>query len=265
VLWVNDVTYGPLIARTGWPSLYDVTDDWLLAAAPARELARLRRLEARTLSAADEVVVCSPSLAGTRGASRPVTLIPNGVDVEHFTRRQARPADLPPSPVAVYVGTLHDERVDVDLIVELAGARPELHIALVGPDALSARSRTRLLDCPGVALLGPRAHVLVPGYLQHADVIVVPHLVTPFTDSLDPIKAYECLAVERPTVATDVAGFKGHGEDGMLAVPRGDFVACVARALDDRPGPGRRWPSSAGEHDWAARCAAMEDTLLRLG
>jgi len=263
VLWINDVTYGPLIARTGWPSLYDVTDDWLLASAPPRELARLRRLEALTLWAADEVVVCSPALAGTRGAKRRVTLIPNGVDVEHFTRRQAPPADLPRSPVAVYVGTLHDERIDVDLVVELACVRPELQIAMVGPDALSARSRNRLLACPTVTLLGPRAYVSVPGYLQHADVIIVPHLVTPFTGSLDPIKSYECLAVGRPTVATEVAGFRDHG-DAVVAVPRGDFVNCVARRLDDRPGPARQPLASAGDHDWEARCAAFEETLLRL-
>ena len=50
VLWINDVTYAPLIERTGWPSLYDVTDDWLLAPLPQRERERLRRLDALALS-----------------------------------------------------------------------------------------------------------------------------------------------------------------------------------------------------------------------
>ncbi len=40
-------------------------------------------------------------------------------------------------------------------------------------------------------LLGARPSADVPAYLQHADVLVVPHIVTPFTDSLDPIKLYE--------------------------------------------------------------------------
>ena len=67
VLWINDVTYAPLIEQTGWPSLYDVTDDWLLAPSPPRELERLRRLDALALAHADEVVVCSPALAKSRG------------------------------------------------------------------------------------------------------------------------------------------------------------------------------------------------------
>ena len=44
--------------------------------------------------------------------------------------------------------------------------------------------------------------------------MIVPHLVNPFTESLDPIKAYECLAAGRPTVATPVAGFRDLGAPG---------------------------------------------------
>ena len=37
VLWINDSTYAPLAGATGWPTVYDVTDDWLLTrAAPGR-------------------------------------------------------------------------------------------------------------------------------------------------------------------------------------------------------------------------------------
>ena len=71
--------------------LYDVTDDWRLAPLTPRELERLRRLDALARAHADEVVVCSPALARSRGTRRPVTLVPNGVDVEHFRRRPRTP------------------------------------------------------------------------------------------------------------------------------------------------------------------------------
>jgi len=101
-----------------------------------------------------------------------------------------------------------------------------------------------------VSLLGPRAYADVPAYLQHADVIVVPHHVTPFTDSLDPIKAYECAAVGRPTVATRIAGFNG------LGVAREEFVAAVGR--------GGRVPAPLDEGaTWEARAAAFEAALER--
>lgn len=257
VLWINDVSYAPLAVAAGWPSLYDVTDDWLLEPVPARELARRRRLDHLLLEVAEEVVVCSPALAASRGASRPVRLIPNGVDVAHFRAVRPRPADLPPAPVAVYVGTLHDERLDVELVAELARGVPALTVALIGPDALSPASRQRL-DTAGVHRLGSRPYHDVPAYLQHADVIVVPHWVTPFTESLDPIKAYECLALGRPTVATPVAGFRGL--DGPVrAVAADRFVATVTEQLTEVvPEP---QPGGSAVVDWAARVVQFERVL----
>ena len=149
VLWINDVTYAPLIAQTGWPSVYDVTDDWLLAPFGPRELERLRTTRRDRPRRRDEVVVCSPALAETRGAGRDVALIPNGVDVEHFRRPRPRPADLPSPPAAVYVGSLHEARLDVELLEELARSLETLQVVLVGPDSLddelaaSARSPCR--------------------------------------------------------------------------------------------------------------------------
>jgi teichuronic acid biosynthesis glycosyltransferase TuaH len=253
-LWVNDSTYAPLARQ--WKTLYDVTDDWLLTRASVRELARRRRLEEEMLRLAREVVVCSPTLVESRGRSRRVSLVPNGVDVDHFRLPRPRPADLPPSPTAVYVGTLHDERIDVPLVEDLARSG-DATVVLVGPDALSIAS-TRVLRLAGVRLLGPRPYADVPAYFQHADVVVVPHLVTPFTESLDPIKAYEGLAVGTPTVATPVAGFRGL-TGAVEVVPRDAFCSAVARALDRQRVAG---PVLEGI-DWEARVAAFESLLLR--
>jgi teichuronic acid biosynthesis glycosyltransferase TuaH len=258
LLWVNDLTYALLVEATGWPSLYDVTDDWLLESVSRREVARRRRLDRLLLEVAEEVVVCSPALAASRGATRPVKLIPNGVDVAHFTALRPRPADLPPAPVAVYVGTLHEERIDLDLVVALAGELRHVAVVLVGPDALASASRSRLRDA-NVHLLGPRPYQDVPAYLQHADVVIVPHRVTPFTESLDPIKAYECLAVGRPVVATEVAGFRDLGAP-VHAVPHDRFAAEVAVSLQS--------PAPAGDGalpaiDWDDRVDAFEEALAR--
>ena len=257
VLWINDVTYAPLIERTRWPSLYDITDDWLLAPLTQQELARLRHLEALALSHADEVVVCSSALAESRGKVRRVSLVPNGVDVEHFRHPQPRPKDLPPGPTAVYVGSLHDARLDVELVGELADALPQLNVVLVGPDTLGDESHRLLGRRPNVHLLGARPYENVPAYLQHADVLIVPHRISPFTESLDPIKAYECQAVGTPTLATPVAGFRDHPTAFRLA-ERGEFVARVAESMSSRSG------TQCGEEPigWSQRAEVFETALL---
>jgi glycosyltransferase involved in cell wall biosynthesis len=256
-LWLNDVTYAPLIRTTGWPAVYDVTDDWLLAPSSAREVARLRKLDELALAQSQEVVVCSRALATSRGRDRAVTLIPNGV-AEHLRRARSRPSDLPPAPTAVYVGTLHEARLDVELVVELARALRTLSLVLVGPDALGAPARRMLGAEPNVHLLGARPYADVPAYLQHADVVLVPHRVTPFTESLDPIKAYECLALLTPTVATPVAGFRELADDVTIAAAE-SFVAAV-RATLSAPPSGR---AAQVLPSWADRARMFELVLAR--
>jgi glycosyltransferase involved in cell wall biosynthesis len=258
ILWVNDITYAPLMGSTGWPSLYDITDDWLLAPFDRREVDRLRDLDAFAMENADEVVVCSQALVDSRGARRTVSLIPNAVDVAHFQRPRERPKDLPERPVAVYVGSLHDARIDVDLVAEVARANPQVAVVLVGPDSLDERSRTILTAENNVLLLGPRPYEEVPAYLQHSDVVIIPHRVSPFTESLDPIKLYECLAVGKPTVATRVAGFRDHG-GCIKSVEREIFAARVADVLSSPPKPVRNVEPSG----WVERAADFERVMLR--
>ena len=253
LLWLNDVTYAPLISTTGWPTVYDVTDDWLLAPFPKRELERLTALDALAMRRSVEVAVCSPSLERHRGRHRPVTLVSNGVDADHFRTPQAHPADLPGPPTAVYVGTLHESRLDVALLVRLGVQRPELNVVLVGPVALGPESLSALARVPNITLLGMRPYDRVPGYMQHADVLIVPHVVTPFTDSLDPIKAYEYMVAGKPVVATPVAGFRE--QSNRFAIAAGEaFVDAVAKAVGS-VGKAGTVPS------WEERAGAFESVL----
>jgi hypothetical protein len=146
---------------------------------------------------------------------------------------------MPSAPTAVYVGSLHDARLDVGLVAEVADGLPHLNVVLVGPDSLSEASRRRSLVPPACRC------------------VVVPHQVSAFTESLDPIKAYECLAVGRPTVATPVAGFREH-EKYFSVVARDNFIERVRDALASETST-----CSGLEHvSWAERAEAF-DQLLR--
>ncbi len=103
----------------------------------------------------------------------------------------------------------------------------------------------------------------IPAYLQHADVVIVPHLVNPFTESLDPIKAYECLAAGRPTVTTPVAGFRHLGPPVVVA-EEGRFVAATLSALSGASPPGTPpGPAQADVPSWHERAVAMASVMDR--
>ena len=150
VLWVNDPGGAELSRLTGWRTLYDMTDDWLAAQRPEAELARVAAQEAYLIAHAIQVVACSPELQRRKSAQRPagpepIQLVRNAVDSDAYRLPRARPADLPDGRTAVYVGTLHADRLDVDVCVSVAerlGASGSL--VLVGPDALPCDVGRRL-------------------------------------------------------------------------------------------------------------------------
>lgn len=231
LLWINDPSGARVLETTGWPAIYDITDDWLEAERTDAEHARLVHDEGVLMRRCAEVIVCSTGLVATKGPLRPVVLVPNAVDAAFYRTPQPRPGDLPPGPVALYLGTVHTDRIDLDLCVATAEAlRGRGTLVFVGPALLAAGDVARL-ETAGALLLGPRHRDAVPGYLQHADVLVVPHVVNAFTDSLDPIKRYEYAAVGRPVVSTPVAGF-ADADDPRVTSAAGDaFVDAVRRSL----------------------------------
>ena len=263
LLWINDPGAVALAERSGWPVLYDITDDWLSADRPDAERRRIAGNEARLFKHAREVVVCSNELVRRKStATRTVALIPNAVDVAAYRRPAPRPIDLPDGPVALYLGTVHPDRIDVGLCETTARALGSSGtLALVGPNLLAHDQAERLTEA-GARLLGPRPRDAVIGYLQHAEVLVVPHVVTEFTDSLDPIKLYEYQAVGRPVVSTPVAGFRD-ADDARITIASGDeFAAAVAAAVP----AASRFPAGAdgAVADWSERVAAMAVVLRRL-
>lgn len=262
-LWVNDPSGAEVLERSGWPALYDITDDWLVAHRDAATHGRQVRQEDELMRRCIEVVVCSTGLSRTKSQRRPVTLLQNAVDAEAVRIPRARPRDLPDGPVAVYVGTLHSDRLDVDLCAATGAAlRGAGTLVLVGPNALTHDEDTRLAQ-GSVIRLGAKDARDVPAYLQHADVLVVPHIVDDFTDSLDPIKLYEYRAVGRVVVCTPVSGFRDATSERTRVVDAADFPAAVRDAIPALDA----FPTGADPDvpTWATRVEQMRSVLDRVG
>ena len=129
----------------------------------------------------------------------------------------------------------------------------------VGPSSLTAEGEHRPCAA-GAVLLGPPPFHEVPAYLQHADLLVVPHAATPFVESLDPIKAREFLAVGRRVVATPVAGFRDLDPPITTAGPD-RFVEVVLSVLDEAPAPPGPGPLGHEPVTWDVQAGAFLDVL----
>jgi glycosyltransferase involved in cell wall biosynthesis len=182
-------------------------------------------------------------------------VVKNAVDVASI--RRARPLNLGGNgPHVGYVGTLHDERLDVAQVLKTAEELPIGRVHLVGPDSLSAVSRDRLLSNPRITLHGSVPASEVPSWLTAFDVLISPHVVSQFTLSLDAIKAYEYLATDRPVVATPTSGFQNLAVPGLF-VKTDDFADAVRLAAERRESFQRDVP------DWDDRAVQFAAALTR--
>jgi teichuronic acid biosynthesis glycosyltransferase TuaH len=229
-LWVNDPTTGAYLLGHA-RATYDVTDDWRTFHLTPRERRRMVAAE-DVLARRARTVVCSEELR-RRWQERydvDAVIVNNAVDVAGI--RRASPVDLgAEGPHVGYIGTLHDARLDVTLVLQTADAMPASHLHLVGPDSLSEASRHSLSSRPNITLHGKIPASDVPSWLVAFDVLICPHVVTPFTLSLDAIKAYEYLATSRPVVATPTSGFQVLEAPGLTVTADG-FVGAVRRAAE---------------------------------
>ncbi|MEV7618641.1 glycosyltransferase [Microbacterium sp. NPDC089321] len=261
ILWVNDPASATVARLSGWTSLYDMTDDWLEANRPDSERARVAEGEAWLMRNAGAVMACSPELIRRKSDQRDhIALVRNAVDLTRYRMPAERPRDLPAGRVALYAGTLHRDRLDVDLCVLTARSLgDEGTLVLVGPNALPASDSTSLLAA-GVVLLGAKSRDEIPAYLQHADALVVPHVVTAFTESLDPLKLYEYRAVGRPVVSTPVAGFRD--DPSSIVGTSEHFAEAVATAVrTSRPFPAG---ADGTADDWSDRVHQVARVLQGL-
>ena len=269
VLWLNPHSAVHMAGQMGESQvIYDITDDWTtLTQSPALTKLTIAQ-DAALCRRADAVIVCSERLYDMKqGLTERLHLISNGVNADHYTSvldgtgPLLSPANDWARPVLGYTGTIHPDRVDVPLVEALAKRFPAGTIALVGPNMLGGEDRQRLEACGNVALTGPVSYVAVPEIMRAFDVCITPHRVSPFTESLNPIKLWEYLAAGKPIVATNVAGFRDYPQLVRLASGADAFAEAVKAALAEDPSAGEARRSEARRHSWNSRLDKIVEVM----
>ena len=257
ILWLNPHSSVHMPGLMGERCVvYDITDDWGLVPSLTPSERKLTIEQDRALtSRADLVVVCSEALERSRREqAREILLVPNGVDVTHYAAVGSPTADRPwPGPVFGYTGTLHTDRTDVRIIIDLARAFPRGSVVLVGPDHWKPRDRELLALEKNVFMPGAVPYSKIPGIMSQFDVCIVPHVETTFTESLNPIKLWEYLAGGKPIVSTNIAGFRDYPHLCRIASSSDAFIAACRVALEEGTALRDARIAEASLHTWEAR------------
>lgn len=130
-----------------------------------------------------------------------------GVDVAHYAQAQSAATKLPDDiahlqgPIAGYIGVI-DERIDYDLIGDLAAANDTMQIIMVGP--VVKVDADKLPDHANIHWLGQRDYQALPAYLKAFDICLMPFALNEATEYINPTKTLEYMAAGKPVVSTAV-------------------------------------------------------------
>ena len=280
VLWLNPHDAVHMVGRMGETRvIYDITDDWTQFTHFTDRKALLDRTiaeDALLCRKADAVIVCSKSLYESRKAlARDIHLIPNGVDAAHYRCVLDDHAPFPeacrswPRPVFGYTGSIHGDRVDVKLIEAMTVAMKAQNmpgtLVLIGPVMLPADQRQRLEATGRVIFTGPMAYRDLPQYMRAFDVCIVPHCMTAFVESLNPIKLWEYLAAGKPIVSTDVAGFRDYPHFVRTARTADEFLTQCQAAVAEGTEKSELRRAEAGKHSWRSRVDEIVAVMVGSG
>jgi glycosyltransferase involved in cell wall biosynthesis len=271
ILWFNnhrDHRFTNLIPHSR--VIYDITDDWLTAKQSDLDRQRTTAADQWLCQNADAVIVCSEHLQTIKKPLTPagrLHLIPNGVDAAHYASVTDPSLPIAPpiaaleKPVLGYTGTLHTDRLDIPLLEQLAARLAKGTIALVGPSSLEPAAAARLHACPRIKMLPAVPYQKIPEVMRGFDICITPHVVSPFTESLNPLKLFEYLAAGKPIISTPVAGFRDHPTLVHLATTPDQFLEKIPQALTEPASQKSARRAEAQKHSWDSRVDRIESLL----
>ncbi len=188
-----------LPARIKASLIYDCMDNALAFPHEGVRAARLEAMERALIARADVVFASSERLRSVLqsryGPLKTYYLLRNAFNGELL------PESGPPQHSAKvykigYCGTIA-QWCDWGLLVKLVDALPSVEVHLIGAHDLGAS----VIPHTRIIWHGPVEHSKLPAIMGEFDCLILPFVVTPLIESVDPVKLYEYINFGKPIVA----------------------------------------------------------------
>lgn len=214
------------------------------------------KLEPELIAKSDVCVANSTYLANYCKQYNPRSYyVGQGCELEDFTAAigMERPADMLSikGPIIGYIGVLQTFRLDIDILIYIAKARPHWQIVLVGPEDENFKV-SELHSMSNVYFLGPKQVNEVPAYINAFDVCINPQRVSEVTNGNYPRKVDEYLVMGKPVVATVTDAMSSFVAHVYLGSTKEEYVVLIEKALkNDSIELQAERRKFASQHTWA--------------
>lgn len=249
--------------------VYDNMDELSLFRGASRELLDF---EAALFEQADLVFTGGMSLyEAKRRRHRSVHAFPSSIEFDHFVKARTmkgEPADQAgiPGPRLGFFGVI-DERMDVQLLDQVAALRPDWHFVMIGPVVKIDPAILPRRD--NIHWLGGKDYKDLPAYLSGWDIGLMNFALNEATKFISPTKTPEFLAAGVPVVSTPITDVvRPYGERGLVEIAKTPIeVVRKAETLMERPKDAwlakvdRHLAAGSWDKTWASMDALMEEAL----
>jgi UDP-galactopyranose mutase len=253
-------------------TVYDCMDELsLFKGAPTK----LKDLEQELIHRADMIFTGGQTLyEGKKNGYDNVYLFPSSIDARHFEqarRNQADPADQQdiPHPRLGFFGVI-DERMDLNLLREIAQARPDWHLVMLGP--VVKIDEQDLPQAANIHYLGMKTYDQLPRYLAGWDVALLPFAMNDSTRFISPTKIPEYLAGGKPVISAPIRDvIDPYGTQNLVSIAgSGDeFVKAIEAILRRSREETARWLSrvdqqlsqNSWDYTWKKMMTLIESSM----
>jgi UDP-galactopyranose mutase len=150
-----------------------------------------------------------------------VYLFPSSVDVPHFGQARQIPEEPEDqkrigSPRFGFAGVI-DERMNVELLKQVARERPDWQFVLLGP--VVKIDKSSLPQAPNIHLLGMKSYTELPAYLSGWSIGMLPFALNDSTRFISPTKTPEYLAAGLRVISTPIRDVvTPYGQLGLVSI-----------------------------------------------
>ncbi|MCM8804958.1 MAG: glycosyltransferase [Candidatus Omnitrophica bacterium] len=244
--------------------IYDCSDD--ISELPLGKTSCAVECEQQLLKKADFVITVSERLKEKKSKfCKDIYLINNGVEFEHFNivdKNYPVPSDIKQikKPVIGYFGVIDSLIFDVELMTEVAESYPDYSFVLIGP--ADRKVKKILSKYRNVFLLNEKDYDILPSYVKHFDILILPHLKNELFQSASPLKLFEYMATGKKIVSTDFFAVKPFSDFIFVAYSKKEFIAYISEALNTKSHDYKKQIETAKLNDWYQKIKQLNEIIL---
>lgn len=213
ILWFNQTEFGTVLNKLNCFKIFDLADDrpfYLKLANDENGYKTYMKYLEKSFKFSDASVVSAIKIKEKYSYlfDKDIDVIPNGHNIKTNGSFYDCPKEIKEldGPKIGFLGTLF-RFIDEDLLAYIIKERPNYNYIFVGPTDSSFNIQ-KIKSYDNVYLLGPKSKEQVKNYINSFDLCLNPFRVHEVNDSVNPVKVFEYLSLNKRVVSTEMYSLK---------------------------------------------------------